>query len=208
MGIISEDAVREFKRQIERLLMTDLGEDNDNSGISVMPECIILPVAAYSLDKEQRSRYDLVGIVSRNAILDPICIRGIHSSEFKDMDLLLEKKARDLKPDQELALNTSVAVVWTNGVLGYYDLQIYDGAPGLESPSSEVLSKFNALRTNGSFHFYAKGRAKLQDIDNHADLEWLKFKKTGAGYIRVSQLFKGPIGAVKMAQPETTGVVF
>lgn len=205
MGIISEDAVREFKRQIERLLMTDL---SDNSGISVMPECVIVPVAAYSLDKERRSKYDLVSVVLRNIILDPICIRGTHSSEFKYMDLILEKKARDLKPDQELGLNTSVGVVWSNGVLGSYDLQIYDGAPGLESPSPQVLSKFNALRTNGSFHFYAKGRAKLQDIGNHVDLEWLKFKNAGAGYIRVSQLSKGPIGAIKIAQPETVGVVF
>ena len=190
MSIVSKDAVAELQRMLRYVFEEVRVEEHPNGDIFAEPRIIrpawlVVPVAAY-VPGAQKSRYEL-----RNEVLVPIYLGGV--ANLETLHDVLEAKAKKLRSDQELGVNATLALGWDNGVVVSHELEIYDGAPKLTRVNKKTLEKFNVLKTGNSYHFYAKGRAKLQDVVTQVDDDWLSFKHRGAGYIRVSQNVKGPI---------------
>jgi hypothetical protein len=148
------------------------------------PAWVLVPCAAYV--PSAKSSYEL-----RNEVLTPMIFQ--QKSDVQGICLLLDERSMLLKPDQELGVNATVVVGWDNGVVVTRELEVYDGAPKLRKLNKKTVEKFNVLATGNSYHFYAKGRAKLEDVQSQVDDDWLTFRRMGAGYIRVTSNAKSPI---------------
>jgi len=184
MEILSKDSVTEIQRMLLDVFGTPI--DNGLNPHTVKPAWIIVPVSAYV--PGAKSRYDF-----RNEVLEPIYLRNIGDVEL--VPQILKARAACLSPDQELGVNATILIGWSNGVVGQRELQFYDGHPFLTEIPKAALEDFNFLKTNNSYHLYAKRPVHIDHSYNMAmvDREWLRFKDIGAGYIRVTQQTKGPI---------------
>jgi hypothetical protein len=197
--IISRDAAFEWQRTIEELFDRGVADDSR----SVSPSWVLVPTAAYV--PGALSKYEL-----RNEVLTPMIFQS--KTDVQGIEFLLEERALQLKPDQELGVNITVVIGWNNGRVNEIDLPIFDGAPNLKNldrriiDHRKVIDKFNVLTTGNGCHFYAKdpgsGAKDLLDRGRSPsgfpskdllDRGWYVFRNVSAGYIRVSQNVKGPI---------------
>lgn len=200
MSVVSKDAVAEWARMLKMTLDKTIV---DGYGRVMLYEprqtkvsWILVPCTKYK--PGSKGLYTL-----RNEVVAPIMLT--RETGVDGLMLAVQARADQLGPEQELALSANIVVGWDNGATVMEELEIYDGAADLKSVHKSVWDKFNVLETKNSFHFYGKGRTKLEDIRNYADGAWLSFRYQSAAYIRVTQAVKGKIVQVELLKTSPLG---
>ena len=183
MSNLSVAAVEAWCQSLERLF-----EKEAENGVK--PAWVVVSAAKYEPENRKYKR--------DKQSCPPIVLTSLR--DIENLPARLSELAEGLSSTQELALNTDVACCWSDGTFTNYDMNIYDGAPGLSD--NEARKKgWTVLKTKGGHHFYREIESAFLPTA-HQDGAWISFKRCGCGYIRVTHNIKGHIITLKGQGPK------